>query len=131
MWDPWPNSNHAVCGVRTKTVSKEHQLKTDETLVPRSYWRFESPAGNDMDWEDAQNSTALLGRENGDPNNDAQPWFSNELGGVVGGFIGLSDQDIASGVSNESVAGWFRAEGGCVPFETTIDPKIQPRSTGT
>ncbi len=116
----------AVCGVRTnpvKAVSKEHRLKTDETLVPRSYWRFESPTGKDMDWEDAQNSTALLGRENGDPNNDAQPWFSNELGGVVGGFIGLSDQDIASGVSNESTAGWFRAEGGCVPFETKIDPK--------
>lgn len=103
--------------------SKAQQLKTDEVFVPRSYWRFESPsAGDRMAWEDTQNSTSLLGRENGDPNNDAQPWFSSDLGGVVGGFIGLSDDDIASGVTNESTAGWFRAQGGCVPFETEIDP---------
>jgi hypothetical protein len=100
----------------------DDDVKTDEALAPRSYWRFEA-LGTTMDWEDTQNMTALLGRENGDPNNDAQPWFSNDLGGVVGGFIGLSDADIASGVSNESMPGWFRAEGGCLPFETEIDPK--------
>ena len=80
--------------------------------VPRSYWRFEAPSAS-MNWEDTQNATALAGRENGDPNNDAQPWFSNELAGVVGGFIGLSERDITSGGANESTPGWFRAEGGC------------------
>lgn len=110
---------------------KNFPLRTDDSAadiissnsVPRSYWRFEAPAAENMVWDDSQNMTSLLGRENGDPNNDAQPWFSNDLGGIVGGFIGLSDDNIASGVSNESTAGWFKAQGGCLPFETKIDPR--------
>ena len=100
-------------------------------LAPRSYWRFEAPpAAATDDWEDTQGTSLLLGRENGDPNNDAQPWFPQQsLGGIVGGFIGLSDGDISSGVANESTAGWFRTEGGCLPFETAIDPETN-RSVG-
>jgi hypothetical protein len=114
----------AVCALAAAApAAGTSLLDSSDALAPRSWWRFEDPSDS-MAWPDTQNATALTGRDNGQLNNDAQPWFPHALGGVVGGFIGLSEDDLDSGgVANESDVQWFSAGGGCLPAQTEIDPK--------